>query len=68
MNSSISLLVSDCAKKNELRSFEIVKAVVIDTEEFSVENGLLTPSMKPQWQSLRKKYEKELISEMSAHA
>jgi long-chain acyl-CoA synthetase len=60
--------LTDCAAKNELRGFEKVKAVVIDTEEFSVENGLLTPSMKPQWQSLRKKYEKVLINEMTAHA
>jgi long-chain acyl-CoA synthetase len=60
--------LTDCAQKNELRGFERVKAVVIDTEEFSIENGLLTPSMKPQWQSLRKKYEKVLIDEMKAHA
>ena len=50
------------AVKNNLRGFEKIKHVLIDVEEFTVENGLLTPSMKPQWQSLRKKYEAALLS------
>lgn len=50
------------AVSNNLRGFEKIKHVLIDVEEFTVENGLLTPSMKPQWQSLRKKYEAALLS------
>ncbi|KAK8889008.1 hypothetical protein M9Y10_033750 [Tritrichomonas musculus] len=50
------------AIKNNLRGFEKIKHVLIDVEEFTVENGLLTPSMKPQWQSLRKKYEAALLA------
>ena len=49
-------------KKQGMRGFERIGAVVIDTEDFTVENGLLTPSQKPQWQSLRKKYECALLN------
>lgn len=45
----------------KLRGFERISAVVLDTEEFTVENGLLTPTQKPQWQALRKKYESALL-------
>ena len=54
--------LKDEANKQGMRGFERVSAVVIDTEDFSVENGLLTPSQKPQWQSLRKKYECALLN------
>ena len=48
-------------KAQGMRGFERITAVVIDTEDFSIENGLLTPSQKPQWQALRKKYECALL-------
>ena len=44
-----------------LRGFERIQKIVVDTEPFSTDNGLLTPSMKPQWKSLRKKYEARII-------
>ena len=59
--------LEQCHKEQGLRGFEKVKTVIIDTEDFSVENGLLTPSMKPQWMSLRKKYEVRLLEEMNKH-
>lgn len=49
------------AEKNSLRGFEKIKHVLIDTEEFTVANNLLTPSIKPKWQSLRMKYEASLL-------
>ena len=48
-------------KKQEMRGFERIGAVFIDTGDFTVENGLLTPSQKPQWTSLRKKNERSLL-------
>lgn len=45
-------------KAQSLRGFEKIKDIIIDLEEFTIENGLLTPSLKPQWQNLRAKYEK----------
>jgi long-chain acyl-CoA synthetase len=54
-------LLGQTAEKQKLRGFERISMVLLDDEEFSVENGLLTPSMKPQWPSLKKKYEASLI-------
>ena len=59
-NEIISRLDATASKSN-LRRFERINRILIDTEEFSIDNGLLTPSMKPQWQSLRKKYEAKLL-------
>jgi len=58
--------LNEIAKAQSLRGFEKITTVVIDLEEFTIENGLLTPSMKPQWQSLRKKYESSLIDAMES--
>jgi long-chain acyl-CoA synthetase len=54
-------LLNRTAQEQRLRGFERIARVLLDSEEFSVENGLLTPSMKPQWPSLKKKYEASLI-------
>ena len=58
--------LEDCHKEQSLRGFERLKTIIIETENFTVENGLITPSMKPQWQSLRKKYECRLLEAMEA--
>lgn len=49
--------LNECASNNKLRGFEKIKYILLDNVEFTIDNGLLTPSMKPQWQSLRKKFE-----------
>jgi long-chain acyl-CoA synthetase len=48
-------------QERKLRGFERIGAVLVDTEEPTIENGLLTPSMKPQFASFRKRYEDDLI-------
>eukprot|EP00980_Cylindrotheca_fusiformis_P004633 scaffold991_cov128-Cylindrotheca_fusiformis.AAC.5 len=54
------------AKKTGLQGFEIPRAVHLDAEPFSVENGLLTPTFKLKRQQARDKYEKQ-IEEMYAN-
>ena len=44
-----------------LRGFEKIKSLLIDLEEPTIASGLLTPSMKPQFNSLKKKYEENLL-------
>lgn len=48
-------------KLNGMRGFEKIDKVVLDTVEPTIENGLLTPSMKPQLNSIKKKYEPQLL-------
>lgn len=50
------------AKKAQLRGFEVVKSIHLDSEPFSVENGLLTPTMKLKRNETKQKYIKELTS------
>jgi len=44
----------------KLRGFEKIPAIIVELDEPTIANGLLTPSMKPQFASLRKKYEPAL--------
>ena len=50
------------ATDRKLRGFERITHVIIDTEEPTIDNGLLTPSMKPQYASLRRRYGEQLNS------
>jgi long-chain acyl-CoA synthetase len=46
----------------KLKGFEIIKAVHLDDQEFSIENNLLTPTFKPKRAQLQKKYQDVLTS------
>ncbi|KAI8815019.1 hypothetical protein BJ742DRAFT_782010 [Cladochytrium replicatum] len=52
-------------KKNDLKGFENIKALYIDTKEFSMENGLFTPTFKLKRHEAKKYYETQ-IAEMYA--
>ncbi|KAI8804927.1 hypothetical protein BJ742DRAFT_871479 [Cladochytrium replicatum] len=58
-------VLEDFGKKNDLKGFENVKAVYLDTKEFSMDNGLLTPSFKLKRHEAKKYYETQ-IAEMYA--
>lgn len=45
-----------------LQSFEQAKRIVLDSEPFTVEQGLLTPTLKSKRISLREFYKNEIIS------
>jgi long-chain acyl-CoA synthetase len=48
------------ARSKSLKGFEVVKNVYLEPEAFSVENDLVTPTMKLKRPALNKKYEKEI--------
>ncbi|KFV00558.1 Long-chain-fatty-acid--CoA ligase 1 [Pterocles gutturalis] len=54
-------------KESGLKSFEQVKDIVVHTEMFSIENGLLTPTLKAKRPELRKYFQSQ-IDELYANA
>ena len=48
--------------QRKLRGFERIRYVIVETFEPTVENGFLTPSMKPNLGRLRKEYEQQLLA------
>lgn len=57
--------MTDVAVQEKLRGFEHVKRIRIVLEDFSVDNGLLTPTFKLKRHAARSKYQ-QLIDEMYA--
>ncbi|NXF39725.1 ACSL1 ligase, partial [Nyctibius bracteatus] len=54
-------------KESGLKSFEQVKDIILHTEMFSIENGLLTPTLKAKRPELRKYFQSQ-IDELYANA
>ena len=46
--------------KNGFRPYEIISKIIITDKEFSIENGLLTQSLKMKRFNIMKKYEEEI--------
>ncbi|KAK0395254.1 hypothetical protein QR680_001186 [Steinernema hermaphroditum] len=55
-------------KANKLNSIEQVQSVYLESEPFSVENGLLTPTMKAKRPQLRLKYKETMAALYKAQA
>ncbi len=49
------------AKSAKLKGFERIPAVLLESEPFSVENDLMTPSFKLKRPGLKKKYRDTLL-------
>jgi len=52
--------MDEVGRAEGLKGFEVVKRVLLVDEEFSVENGLLTPTMKVKRHAVAKRYESEI--------
>jgi long-chain acyl-CoA synthetase len=50
----------ECHGTYKLTGFERIRKVLLDDVEFTIDNGLLTPSMKPNGSSLSKKFSAEI--------
>ena len=50
----------DVGKENKLNSLEQVKTICLTSEQFTIDNGLLTPTLKNKRPALRKKFAKEI--------
>ena len=53
----IMVQINKVGKANGLHGFEIPKAIHLDSEPFSVDNGILTPTFKLKRQQAHNKYE-----------
>ena len=49
--------LTETAKASKLKGFEIVRALALEPEPFSVENDLLTPTFKLKRPQLQKRYQ-----------
>lgn len=56
----VASLLAKTAKEGKLKGFEVVKAVHLDPEPFSVERDLMTPSFKLKRNQLLKAYQKPI--------
>merc|ERR1712146_98631 len=52
--------LTESGKQSKIRGFEFIKAVHLDHEAFSVERGLLTPTMKTRRPDMKNHYQDEL--------
>jgi len=52
--------ITKFGKENGLKGFELVRGIVLDTEGFTIENGLLTPTFKLKRADAKQKYGEEI--------
>ncbi|KAG2439883.1 hypothetical protein HYH02_010513 [Chlamydomonas schloesseri] len=60
VNAHVLAELTRVAKEDKLKGYEIVKAVVLDPVQFSVEEDLMTPSFKLRRPQLQAKYQAKL--------
>jgi long-chain acyl-CoA synthetase len=52
--------INTLAKKNGLHGFETPRAIFVETDHFTAENGLTTPTFKLKRQQLREHYQNQI--------
>eukprot|EP01102_Stenamoeba_stenopodia_P022800 TRINITY_DN9638_c0_g1_i1.p1 TRINITY_DN9638_c0_g1~~TRINITY_DN9638_c0_g1_i1.p1 ORF type:complete len:691 (-),score=170.11 TRINITY_DN9638_c0_g1_i1:120-2192(-) len=57
--------ITAVARKSQLKSFEVVKAVILSAEEWLPENGLMTAAMKLKRQAIEEKFKKEIAEKLA---
>ncbi len=58
--SAVQKALQDHGKANDLKGFECLKSVYLDMTQFSVENGLLTPTFKLKRHDAKKHYKSQI--------
>ena len=61
----IKEIIKDCdtlGRKNDLKGFELPKKIRLIQEPFSLENNLMTPTLKLKGKEIKKKYGEEIQS------
>eukprot|EP00208_Stichococcus_sp_RCC1054_P000779 CAMPEP_0206135542 /NCGR_PEP_ID=MMETSP1473-20131121/813_1 /ASSEMBLY_ACC=CAM_ASM_001109 /TAXON_ID=1461547 /ORGANISM="Stichococcus sp, Strain RCC1054" /LENGTH=674 /DNA_ID=CAMNT_0053527461 /DNA_START=39 /DNA_END=2063 /DNA_ORIENTATION=- len=52
--------INRTGKEGKLKGYQLVKGIIVDSEQFSVDNELMTPSFKLKRPQLQKKYQAEI--------
>ena len=60
LKSALSASLKDAARAGGLQSFEVPRDFIVETEPFTLENGLLTGIRKLAWPRLKERYGAEL--------
>jgi len=60
LKSTIMKEIKDLSKKNGLHGFETPRAIYLESEPFTAENGLTTPTFKLKRQQLRDHYQQQI--------
>ena len=60
LNDRIMSDISDIAKKKKLLGYQKVIHIYITSDEWSIENGIITPTFKLKRKALYEKYKKEI--------
>lgn len=60
LKGSLSAEIKALSKSGNLNSLETVKAIHLEPEAFTVENGLLTPTFKLKRKQAKDKFEREI--------
>ena len=61
----IKEIIKDCdelGRKNDLKGFELPKKIILIQEPFSLENNLMTPTLKLKGKEIKQKYSEEIES------
>lgn len=57
---AVAAKLQEAGREAKLRGFEIVKAVALSPEEFTVDNGLITPTYKYKRQALLERFQSDV--------
>jgi fatty acid CoA ligase FadD9 len=60
LKSALSTAIKDAARAGGLQSFEVPRDIIVETQPFTLENGLLTGIRKLAWPRLKERYGAEL--------
>lgn len=60
LSAAVHTQLSTASKSAKLAGFEMVKKIHLEPEQWTVDNGMLTPTFKAKRVDLKKRYQKEI--------